>query len=76
MTVAQYLAERGLPVPEDDLVAALDGMLGDRLAHPGSAPLPPAAQAFLAAHAGMVEPGSAGRQPSRRRHCRRHRRPG
>ncbi|MGZ4664320.1 MAG: hypothetical protein ACXV5Q_04545 [Frankiaceae bacterium] len=56
--MAQYLAERGLPVPEDDLVTALDGMLGDRLARPGSAPLPPAAQAFLAAHAGMVKPAA------------------
>ena len=38
VTVASYLAERGLPVPEVDLVAALDEMLGDRLANPAGAP--------------------------------------
>lgn len=55
-TVAQYLEQRGHPVAEEDLVQALDEMVGDRISAPGAAALSQAAEQVLVEHSGMPRP--------------------
>lgn len=57
-TVAELMAQRGLPVAEADLVTALDSALIAQVRRPGSAPLSRAAQQFLDDH-GRISRGDS-----------------
>jgi len=59
-TVAELMAERGLPVAEKDLAAALDEALLARTAPRGVGALSAPARAFLDAHGGIDDSPSGG----------------
>lgn len=52
-TLAEYLADRGLPVSEPELVTIVDRLLGGTLAVPRTAPLTVADEAFMTEHSGL-----------------------
>lgn len=58
-TLAEFLADRGVALHEDDVVSALRELLGDRLRPSGLAPLPDAELAVLRTHGGIAEPAPA-----------------
>lgn len=54
VTLAGYLARRGLPVSEEDLVATLDRMLSGTFVPASAAALTAGDEAFLASHSGVT----------------------